>query len=90
MNIPNLLTGIRFLLIPVFFLVFYSDMPNNITAATFVFILAGITDILDGYIARRYNMVTRWGIVFDPLADKLMLLPIYLRRPTADTCPFGY
>ena len=76
MNIPNLLTGIRFLLIPVFFLVFYSDIPNNITAATFVFILAGITDILDGYIARRYNMVTRWGIVFDPLADKLMLLSV--------------
>lgn len=51
-------------------------MPNNITIATFVFILAGITDILDGYIARKYNMVTRWGIVFDPLADKLMLLSV--------------
>lgn len=76
MNVPNLLTGIRFLLIPVFFLCYYSDMPNNITIATFVFILAGITDILDGYIARKYNMVTRWGIVFDPLADKLMLLSV--------------
>jgi len=76
MNIPNLLTGIRFLLIPVFFLVYYSDIQNNITIATFVFILAGITDTMDGYIARRFNMVTRWGIVFDPLADKLMLLSV--------------
>lgn len=76
MNVPNLLTGIRFLLIPVFFLFYYSDIPNNVTIATFVFILAGITDILDGYIARNFNMVTRWGIVFDPLADKLMLLSV--------------
>jgi len=76
MNVPNLLTGIRFLLIPVFFLFYYSDMPNNVTVATFIFVLAGITDILDGYIARNYNMVTRWGVVFDPLADKLMLISV--------------
>ncbi len=76
MNVPNVLTGIRFLLIPVFFLCYYSHMPNNITIATLVFIFAGVTDILDGYIARKYNMVTRWGAVFDPLADKLMLLSV--------------
>lgn len=76
MNIPNLLTVIRFILIPVFFTVFYSDIPNNITLSIFIFILAGITDILDGYIARKCNMVTKWGIVFDPLADKLMLISV--------------
>lgn len=64
------------MLIPVFFLCYYSSMQNNIIIATFIFILAGITDILDGYIARKYNMVTRWGIVCDPLADKLMLLSV--------------
>lgn len=76
MNLPNLLTTVRFLLIPVFFMVFYSDLPNNITLSMLVFILAGITDVLDGYIARKYNMITKWGIIFDPLADKLMLLSV--------------
>jgi len=76
MNIPNLLTVIRFILIPVFFAVFYSDIPNNITLSILIFILAGVTDILDGYIARKYNLVTKWGIVCDPLADKLMLISV--------------
>lgn len=76
MNIPNILTVIRFLLIPVFLLIFYSDLPNNILLATLIFILAGITDILDGYIARKYDKITRWGIVCDPLADKLMLISV--------------
>ncbi len=76
MNIPNLLTVIRFLLIPVFFSVFYSNLPNNITLSILIFVLAGATDVLDGYIARKHNMITKWGIVFDPLADKLMLISV--------------
>jgi cardiolipin synthase len=87
MNLPNLLTAIRFMLIPVFFAVFYSDLPNNITLSMVVFIIAGITDILDGYIARNYNMVTKWGIIFDPVADKSMLLSVLYALTDADYLP---
>lgn len=76
MNIPNILTIIRLLLIPVFVASFFSQSENNILYATCIFIIAGITDLLDGYIARRYNMVTKWGTVLDPLADKLMQLTV--------------
>lgn len=76
MNIPNILTTIRFLLIPIFLWIFYSNVDNNILYATYIFILAGITDILDGYIARTFNMITKWGIALDPLADKLMQITV--------------
>lgn len=69
MNIPNLLTAARFLLIPVFAYNLYDD--RYITAAI-LFTVAGLTDILDGYIARKYNKVTAWGKIADPAADKLM------------------
>ncbi|EOC99493.1 CDP-diacylglycerol--glycerol-3-phosphate 3-phosphatidyltransferase [Caldisalinibacter kiritimatiensis] len=79
MNIPNILTTIRFFLVPTFIYVFYTpSIENNVLIATFVFILAGITDVLDGYIARTYNMVTKWGIALDPLADKLMQLTVLI------------
>lgn len=78
MNIPNILTSIRFLLVPVFIIVFYSTWESSVLYATYIFILAGITDILDGYIARTYNMVTKWGTALDPLADKLMQLTVLI------------
>ncbi|MTI49557.1 CDP-diacylglycerol--glycerol-3-phosphate 3-phosphatidyltransferase [Sporosalibacterium faouarense] len=78
MNIPNILTVIRLLLIPVFISIFFSSMDNNILYATYVFALAGITDVLDGYIARKYNLVTKWGTVLDPLADKLMQITVLI------------
>ncbi|MFZ5352229.1 MAG: CDP-alcohol phosphatidyltransferase family protein [Bacillota bacterium] len=78
MNIPNLLTLIRFLLIPAFIYYFFSDSEYNIHISTFIFLLAGATDMLDGFIARRYNQVTRTGIVLDPLADKLMLITVLI------------
>jgi cardiolipin synthase (CMP-forming) len=68
-NIPNILTTTRFVLIPIFGMYLWKDQ-YGIAAAFFIF--AGITDILDGYIARKYNMVTNWGKYADPVADKLM------------------
>lgn len=65
-------------MVPLFAWIYFSDMPNANTWALTIFILAGITDILDGYIARRYNLITNIGIVLDPLADKLMLLTAIL------------
>jgi cardiolipin synthase len=68
-NVPNFLTAVRFVLIPVFS---YYLCSRNYIVAVIVFLSSGLTDILDGYIARMYNMVTSWGKIADPLADKLM------------------
>lgn len=70
MNIPNALTIVRFLLVPVFIYSFYYQNQNNHIIPILIFLFAGLTDILDGYIARKYNLVTKWGKLLDPLADK--------------------
>lgn len=87
MNIPNILTVIRLLLIPVFIVVFYSSAENNILYATYIFIFAGVTDVLDGYIARTYNMITKWGTVLDPFADKLMQITVLICFTSANYIP---
>ncbi len=66
-HVPNILTIIRFFIIP--FIVFFALQDNYITAAFFL-ILSGITDIADGFIARKYNFITDFGKLMDPLADK--------------------
>ena len=66
-HVPNLLTIIRFLLIPV--LIIFA-MQNNYVATIIVLSISGITDILDGYIARKFNYITDFGKLMDPLADK--------------------
>lgn len=78
MNIPNVLTVIRFTLIPLFILAFFSSSNNSLLYSAYIFIFAGITDVLDGYIARKYNLITKWGQAMDPLADKLMQLTVLL------------
>ncbi len=88
MNIPNLLTLIRFLLIPSFVVFFFSGLEHNIYIAAAIFVLAGITDFLDGFIARRCNQITRLGIVLDPLADKLMLITVLLSITIRFNIPF--
>lgn len=70
-NLPNALSLFRLLCVPVFLLVFFLLSPNYIFAFA-VFIVASITDILDGIIARRFNQITPLGMVLDPLADKLL------------------
>lgn len=78
MNIANILTIFRFVLIPYFILVFFSNSQNNIYISIIIFFAAGLTDILDGYIARNFNMITKLGTVLDPLADKLMLITVLI------------
>jgi cardiolipin synthase (CMP-forming) len=68
-NIPNILTAIRFVLVPVFGYYLYSE---QYLLAISLFIIGGLTDILDGYIARKFNLITSWGKLADPVADKLM------------------
>lgn len=73
-NLPNFLTLSRILLIPVFVLVFSSPTPGRSLAAAIVFAVAAITDLLDGYLARRRSQVTKLGRLLDPIADKLLVL----------------
>lgn len=75
MNLPNKLTLFRVILIP-FFVLFLLIDPSNITyrlIADAIFIVASLTDMLDGKIARKYNLVTNFGKFMDPLADKLLV-----------------
>lgn len=73
MNIPNILTGFRIILIPVLVLVYYLPFSWNYTAACGVFIAAAVTDYFDGYLARKLNQMTPFGAFLDPVADKLMV-----------------
>lgn len=88
MNIPNVLTIIRLLLIPGFAYCFFSPMKYGVRIAVIIFVIAGLTDVLDGFIARRYNLITRLGIVLDPLADKLMLLTVLVSITLKNQIPF--
>ena len=87
MNIPNALSFLRLLLVPVFAIVFFSDAPNAYNWAGFIFAFAGFTDILDGYIARKYNQITRLGRIIDPLADKLMQVTAFVCLTISDIIP---
>ncbi|NLV36001.1 MAG: CDP-alcohol phosphatidyltransferase family protein [Clostridiaceae bacterium] len=71
MNVPNFLTLVRFAIIPVFA---YYLCTRQFVIAVILFLVGGFTDVLDGYIARKCNLVTSWGKIADPMADKLMQL----------------
>jgi len=71
LNVPNSLSLFRLLCVPFFLLVFFTQSPNYIFAFI-IFIVASITDIIDGIVARKFNQITPLGMVLDPLADKLL------------------
>ncbi len=75
MNLPNKLTVFRVLLIPFFVLFTLADLVPGYSKyiAVAIFIVASLTDLLDGHIARKYNLVTNFGKFMDPLADKLLV-----------------
>ena len=73
MNTANKLTILRVFMIPVFLLVLYLDVPNANYRALAIFVIASLTDTLDGYIARHYNQTTDFGKFMDPLADKCLV-----------------
>lgn len=80
MNTANKLTVLRIILVPffMFFLMVNPESPAFVTAALVIFIVASLTDTLDGYIARHYNMVTNFGKLIDPLADKMLTTAAFL------------
>ena len=88
MNIPNTLTLLRIALIPVFVVVFYLPVKWNNQIACFIFVLAAVTDILDGYLARKLNQISSLGEFLDPVADKLMIAVVLVLLVEQDPTPF--
>lgn len=78
MTTANKITILRVILIPVFVVLMYLQFPGHQWAALAVFILASLSDMVDGYIARHYNQVTDFGKFMDPLADKILVLSAML------------
>ena len=73
MNLPNKLTLLRIVLILPFLAVLYAGVPFASYIALAIFIIASLTDLLDGKIARKYNLITDFGKFADPLADKMLV-----------------
>ena len=78
MNLPNKLTVSRFLLTVAFLIVMFSRVRFHETIALVLFCAAGVSDFLDGLIARRQNLITNFGILMDPLADKIMVCSAFI------------
>jgi CDP-diacylglycerol--glycerol-3-phosphate 3-phosphatidyltransferase len=78
MNLPNKLTVSRLLLTVVFLVAIFSDFPFHLTMGLVVFVVAGVTDFLDGSIARRRRLITNFGILMDPLADKILTCSAFI------------
>ena len=84
-QLPNLLTLLRIGAVPVLILFLYEGRYG---AALVVFVIAGITDGLDGWIAKRFDAVTRLGSILDPLADKMLIVSTYVMLTLAGDIPF--
>ncbi len=84
-NVPNVLTMLRMALIPVFVALFAAGHAKWALA---VFIIASLTDLLDGYIARKYQLITNFGKLMDPLADKLMVCTALICQGVAGVIPW--
>jgi len=78
MNLPNKLTVLRIILAGFFMLFLFSQGVIAKTLALITFLIASLTDFLDGYIAKKYNMITDFGKLMDPIADKILVLSAFL------------
>src|SRR6201993_2016175 len=78
MNLPNKLTISRFVLTIAFLAVMFSRVRFHETIALVLFIAGGVSDFLDGYLARRHKLITNFGILMDPLADKIMVCSAFI------------
>lgn len=88
MNIPNALTILRIVFVPIYLYLFYTTGEGYLIYAGTIFAAAGITDILDGYIARKYDQTTDLGAILDPFADKLMTFAVLISFTTAKLIPY--
>ena len=88
MNLPNILTLCRILVTPLFIILLFYDHPYAKSWALFIFVVAMLTDIFDGYYARKHNLVTDYGRFLDPLADKVMVLSALISFAVMDVIPY--
>jgi CDP-diacylglycerol---glycerol-3-phosphate 3-phosphatidyltransferase len=84
MNVPNVLTLLRIVAVPVLVVALLDETPDGDVIAAIVFALAAFTDGLDGYIARRNKQVTTFGKLMDPLADKLLVIAALISLVSLD------
>lgn len=84
MNLPNIITLIRILLVPV---IVWAIASHQMTIAFVIFVVAGISDAVDGFLAKRFNMTTEIGALLDPVADKALLVSIYITLGISDAIP---
>jgi CDP-diacylglycerol--glycerol-3-phosphate 3-phosphatidyltransferase len=87
MTLPNKLTISRFILTAAFLAVMFSEVPFHQTIALVFFVCGGISDFLDGQIARRRKLITNFGILMDPLADKIMVCSAFIAFVGLDWIP---
>ncbi len=83
-HLPNILTLIRILLTPLFIYILFWGGENGYPWALAIFIAAGITDIIDGYLARRLGVESSMGKMLDPMADKILILSAFISFVTMD------
>ncbi len=83
-HIPNLLTIVRFILVPIIYILI---MQEKYLAAVIILIASGLTDVLDGTIARKYNLITDFGKLMDPLADKVTQIAILVSLTIKEIIP---
>ena len=86
MTIPNILTCIRVLLIPVFLVLAYQPSPKCAIWALVVYIVACCTDFVDGYLARKWHQITDFGKFMDPVADKILVLAALMLAVSLTAC----
>jgi len=87
MNLPNKLCFFRLFLVPMVLLVLYSEINYSVYIATVIFIIAAITDVLDGYIARSRKLITDFGKFIDPLVDKILVISVLVYLVYMQTIP---
>lgn len=89
LNLPNAITGVRILACPVIFILILSPRTGYLTAAFVLFVAASLSDLWDGYLARKHGWITDTGKLLDPIADKLLLIatfiPFYMVSQGPDT-----
>ncbi len=78
MNLPNKLTVLRIILVPIFLVALMWEFPHHYLVADLLFVAASLTDLLDGKIARKHNLITDLGKFLDPLADKMLTTAAFL------------
>ena len=88
MNLPNKISTLRLILIPVFAVIFYVEFPYHYVVAAAVFAVAAFTDFLDGYLARKLGLVTDLGKFLDSSADKVLVLAALVFAVDAHLIPF--